>query len=141
MATIEEMPEEGQVTGNEPIPTLVTIETIPSTSSHGQEESTDPTDMRPNFPVEMMPSMGISEQSLTTGLIAVKPPAVEIEPAQASLSSTNEEVDYSGSDVDWNNVRPSPYSSKFSHLATDEMEIISMEGNLWFNYTFFYSLY
>jgi len=70
------------------------------------EESADPKDMRPNSLVEMMPSMGIQEQSLTTGLVAVKPPTVEIAPTQASPSSSNEEVDYSTSDVEWGNVRP-----------------------------------
>ena len=34
-ATIEEAPEEGQVTGSESLPALATIETAPSTSSQG----------------------------------------------------------------------------------------------------------
>ena len=58
MATIEELPEEGEVTGSESVPALATTETIPLTSSQGQVESTDPKDMQPNSPVEMMSSMG-----------------------------------------------------------------------------------
>ena len=108
----------------------MTIETIPSTSPRGQEESAEPKDMRPSSPVEMMPCMGMPEQSLTTRLVAFRPPEAEVACTQASPSSSSEEVDYSGSSVEWDNVHPALDSSKFSHLATEEMEVISLEGNL-----------
>ena len=70
------------------------------------------------------------EQSLTTRLVAIRPPTIKIAPTQASPSSSNEEVDYSGSDIDWDNMHLAPYSSKFSHLVAEKMKFISVEGNL-----------
>ena len=130
MVTMEELPEEGEVTSSELVPAPVIVETVPLTFSKGREESTDPKDMRPSFPVEMMSSMGMLEQSLTTGLVAVKFSVAEVAYARASPSSSSEEVDYSGSDVDWDIMHPAPNGSKFSHLATKEIEVISVEGNL-----------
>ena len=86
--------------------------------------------MRPSSSVEMMPSIGMPYQSPTTGLVAVKSLTTEIACAQVSPSSSSEEVDYSRSDVDWDNVCPALDSSKFSHLATEEMGVISIGGNL-----------
>ena len=132
MATVEEAPEEGQVIGSEPVPAPVTIETTPSTSSEGQEERTDLKDKQPNSPIEMISSSGVSEQSLTIGLVVIRPPAIEIATTQASPSSSNEEVDYSRSDVDWDNVRLAPDSSKFLRLAVQNLEVTYVKGNLWF---------
>ena len=75
-----------------------------------------------------MRSMGMPEQILTTGLLAVKFPVAEVACAHASPSSSSEEVVCSGSDVDWDNVRPASDRSKFSHLAAEEMKVIFVEG-------------
>jgi len=93
VATIEEAPEgptKEHVTGSELVQASMTVVSAPSISLQGQEE------MRPSSPIEMMPSIGMPEQSLTTGLVVVRSPAVEIASTQASPSSSNEEVDYSG---------------------------------------------
>ena len=63
VATVEELLEEGEVTWSEPVLAPTTTESVPLTSFQGQEESTNPKDMRPSSPVEMIPSMGMSEQS------------------------------------------------------------------------------
>ena len=114
-----------------------TTETAPSTSSQGQEESTDLKDMRSSSPVEMMPSSGLPEQSPTTGLVVVRPLVAEVMHIQALSSSSNDEVDYSGSNVDWDNVLLAPDSSKLSRLAAQNLEVISVKGKLWLHYTFF----
>ena len=118
------------MTGGEPLPTSVTIETISLTSPQGQEEGSDPKDMQPSSPVEMMPFMRMPEQSLTTRLMAIRPLTAEVACTQASPSSLSEEINYLGSDVDWDNMHSAPDSSKFSHLAVEKMEVISVEGNL-----------
>jgi len=58
-----------------------------------------------------------------------------------SSSSCSERMDYSGEDVDWENVLFASDRSKFSHLATKDMEATSAEGKLWLRCTFLYSLY
>jgi len=84
---------------------------------------------------------GMPDQSPITRLMAVRPPTIKIAPTQASPSSSNEELDYSRSDIDWDNVRPALDSNNFSYLAVKEMGVIFVEGNIWLHCTFFYSLY
>ena len=126
------------------VPTSVTIpprtETAPSTSLMGQEESTDPKDTQSGSPIMMMPSTGILEQTLTTRLVGTRPPAVEVSPTQVSSSSFNERLDYSGDDLDWDNVRPAADINKFSYLTVEEGKIIYAEGKFWFHCIFFYTL-
>ena len=58
-------------------------------------------------------------------------------------------MDYSGDDIDFNDEPPPPDTSKFSHLAAEDMEVISpgeatltpagitsTEGKFWLHYTF-----
>ena len=40
-----------------------------------------------------------------------------------SSSSSSENLDYSGNDVDWDNVCPAPDTSKFSHLTKEDMQV------------------
>ena len=47
----------------------------PSGSLWGQDKSADPKDIQPGSPFEMMPSVGVSKQSPTTGLVGARLPA------------------------------------------------------------------
>ena len=58
MVTIEELPEEEEVTEREFVPS-VTTKTVSLAFSQGQEESTDSNDMRSSSQVEMMTFMGM----------------------------------------------------------------------------------
>ena len=78
VVTIEELPEEGEVTRSESVLAPVTTETVHLTFSKGHEESTNPKDMQPSFPVKMMPFMGMTEQSQIAGLMAVKVSVAEV---------------------------------------------------------------
>ena len=135
---------EERVIESESVPTSVTIppqtETVPSASLMGQEESTNPKDTQSGSSIVMMPSTGVSEQSPTIGLIGTTPPAVEVLPTQVLSLSSSERLDYSG-DLDWDNVRCAPDSTKFSHLTVEKGEIISTEGKLWFHCIFLCTLY
>ena len=93
----------------------------------GQEESTDPKDTQLCSLIVMMPSTGIPEQSPITGLVGTRPPVAEVSLTQVSSSSSRE--DYSGDDIDWDNVHPAPDISKFSHLAIKDMEITLWKVN------------
>jgi len=46
--TIEEVPEEGQIIDSEPVPAKATVETAPSTSLQGEEESDNLENLRPS---------------------------------------------------------------------------------------------
>ena len=70
-----------------------------------------------------MSSAGVPEQSLTTGLVGAKLPATGVLPTLVYSSSLSEKLDYPGDDnIDWDNVHPAPDTSKYSHLAGEEMQ-------------------
>ena len=53
-----------------------------------------------------------------------------------SSSSSSEKLDYSrDDDVDWDNVRPAPSTSKYSHLIEEEMLVVVPETDLLFKET------
>ena len=83
------------------VSTPATVETAPPTSPLSQEESADPKNMQQGSPIEMMPSIGIPEQSLTTRLIGTRPPVAEVSHTLASCSSSSERLDYLRDDLDW----------------------------------------
>ena len=60
---------------------------------------------------------------------------VEVSPTEVSSSSSSEILDYLGDDLNWDNIRLVPDSSKFSHLATEDMKVTSMKGKLSLHYT------
>ena len=103
---------------------LPQTEVAPSTISEDQGEKANPKDVQPRSPVIMMPSIGAWEQSLTIGLILSRLIIVEIPPSPAS-SPPSDEVDYSGDDIDFGDEPPPPDTSKFFHLAAEDMVIIS----------------
>jgi len=125
--TAEKLPEgvtKRQATGADSMPAPVSTKIAPSVSLQNQGKSVDPIGIQPRFPVEMMSSMGVPEQSPTTGLIGAKLSATGVLPTLVSSSSSSEKLDYSGDDDDdWNNVHLAPDTSKYSHLAEEEMQV------------------
>ena len=78
----------------------------------------------------MIPFVGMPEPILTTGLVTGKSSNVEVTSVQVSSPSFKDRVDYSRSDLDWDNVRASPDSRKFSHLTEKDMPITAPETEL-----------
>ena len=86
--------------------------------------SADPTDIQPGPSVEMRSSVEIPEQRPTTGLVGVELPTTRVLPTPVSSLSSSEKLDYSrDDDVVWDNVHPSPNTSKYSHLTEEEMQV------------------
>jgi len=72
----------------------------------------------------------VPEQSLTTGLVGVELRTTRVLLTFVSSSSSSEKLDYPGDDnVDRDNVHPSPDTSKYSHLAEEEMQVATPKIN------------
>ena len=69
----------------------------------------------------MISSVAVPEQSLTIGLVGARLPAVRVSPTPIPSPSSSEKLDYSGDDIDWDNVHPTPDTNKFSHLTKEEI--------------------
>jgi len=116
-----------------PVPTKV----VPSSSFQSQGMIIDPTDIQPVSSVEMMSSVEDPEESPTVGLVEFELPTTGVLPTPISSSSSSEKLDYSGDDdVDWDTVHPSPDTSKYSHLAEEEMQVAALKTELPFGETF-----
>ena len=109
------------MTRGEPLSTSAPIGIVSSGSLQGRGKIVDPKDILPGSPVEMMSSAGVPEQSPTTGLLEARLSPVGVLPTPVSFPSSSEKLDYSGDDIDWDNVHPAPDTSKFSHLTKGEM--------------------
>ena len=71
-----------------------------------------------------MPSTGLLDPSPTTTFVGTRPPVIEIPPSLTP--SSDEEVDYSRDDFDFNGEPAPPSTNKFSHLTIEEMEVTSL---------------
>ena len=98
------------------MPTLVPTMIAPSGFLQGQEKSTDP-------------SAGNPEQGPTTGLVRVRLPAAGVSSTLVSSSSSSEKLDYSGDDIDWDDMCPASDTSKFSLLTKEEMQVVARRRN------------
>jgi len=96
-------------------------EVAPLITSVNQEEGVVPMDKQSGSLVIMIPSIEVLEQSLTTRLALNKPMVIDIQPSHISSPQSEEEVDYSGEDLDFEYDHLSP--SKFSHLVIEDMEV------------------
>jgi len=61
----------------------------------------------------MMPSVGLPKVSPTTGLVTSRFSTVKVTSVQVSSPFSEDRVDYFRSDLDWDDVRDAPDSSKF----------------------------
>ena len=90
---------------------------VPSSSFQRQGMIVDSTNIEPGS------SMEVPEQSPTFELVEVKLPATWVLPTPVS-SSSSKRLDYSGDDdVDRDNVYSAPDTSKYSHLAEEEISV------------------
>ena len=130
MATVDEVPREGKVVGNEPVSALEPAKTVPSSSLQGQGEKAGARSIYPGSPTERMPSTGVPKKSLTTGPVGARPPVIEVSSNLMPPPSSSEKLDYSGDDTDWDNVPSAPDTSKFSRMIEGEMQVVATtEGN------------
>ena len=105
-------------------PVSVSTEVVPSSSFQGQGMSVDPIDIHPSSSVEIMPLVKALEQSLIAGLVGIELPTTRVRPTPVPSFSSSEKLDYSGDDdVDWNDVHSAADTSKYSHLAEEEMQV------------------
>ena len=120
----------------------------PPVTSVNQKEGTNSMDAPSGSPVVMKPSMGVSQQSPTTGLLSNKPAVTGIPHSLVSSPWSEEEVDYFEEDLNFGHEPPASNTSKFSHLSVEKMEvtssaeialplvkITSTEGKLWLHCT------
>jgi len=117
-----------QATGGDFVLAPVPTKTAPSGSFQSQGKNVDPTNFQPGSQVEKLSLAGVSEQSPTTGLVGAKLPTTRVLPTPVSSLSSSKKLDYSGdNDVDWNNVHHALDTSKYSHLAEEEMQVVIPE--------------
>jgi len=72
----------------------------------------------------------VPEQSPTTGLVGARLPAARVLLTPVSYSSSSKKQDYSGDDIDWDNMCHAPDTSKFSHLTEEEEQVAALEKEL-----------
>ena len=72
----------------------------------------------------------IPKQSPTTGLISSKVPISEVPSSQILSSSSEEHVNYSGDELDFDDELAPPDTSKFSYISEEEMRVDVTETSL-----------
>ena len=110
---LSEVVTKRQAIGDESMPAPVPAKIAPSGSLQSQRKSVDPKYIQPGSLVEMMSSAGVPEQSPTTGLDGARLPSVGVSPTLVSSPLSNEKLDYSEDDIDWDNVCRAPDTSNF----------------------------
>ena len=72
----------------------------------------------------MMPFMRFPEPSLTTGFVGTRLLMIEISPSPTPSHPSDEEVDYSGHDFDFDDEPAFPDTSKFPCLTIEEGRLL-----------------
>jgi len=86
--------------------------------------SVDPINIHPSSSVEIMSSVEVPKQSPITRLVGTELPTIGVLPSPVSSSSSSEKLDYSRDDyADRNDVHYAPDTSKYSHLAEEEVHV------------------
>jgi len=78
---------------------------------------------QPGSPSVLMPSLRVTEPSLTTGVLSGKAPITENSWVQLSFSSSEEHEYYSGQEVDFGDEPTLPDTSKYLHISEEEMQV------------------